>query len=77
MAIRLRFENQFSSELEAELEVDTTLSGFVLCDELWICRNAMENLSDMGRYHALPFYNPNYSKSQKPPQTELMKHFLK
>ncbi len=48
----------------------TTLFGFVLCDELRIRGNAMENLFTMGTSHALSFYHPENHEFKESPQNK-------
>ena len=74
MAVRLRFENQFSRELEAKLEMATTLFGLILCDELRICGNAVENLFTMGARHARSFYHPDNHEFKESPQNKWLKN---
>jgi len=74
MAVRLRFENQFSREMEAKLEMATTLFGFVLRDKLRICCNAVENPFIMGICHAWSFYHPDNYEYKESPQNKWLKN---
>jgi hypothetical protein len=67
MVVWLCFENQFSWKLEAKLEMDVTLFGSILCDELWICSYAVENLFAVGTCHAWAFYHPDTHKPDESP----------
>ena len=70
MVVWLRFESQFSRELEAKLEMGATLFGFVLCDELRVYGNAVENLFTMGARHARSFYHPDNHEFEESPQNK-------
>jgi len=48
----------------------TTLFGFVLCDELRICGNAVEILFTMGARHARSFYHPDNHEFEESPQNK-------
>jgi len=52
-----------------------TLFGFILCNELRICGNAVENLFTMGARHARPFYHPDNHEFEESPQNKWLNTF--
>jgi hypothetical protein len=55
--------------------MDVTLFGSILCDELWICSNAVENPFVVGTCHAWAFYHPDTHKPDKSPKNKWQKTF--
>jgi len=54
-----------------------TLLGALLCDELWVCGYAVEDLFNLGNRHAWTICCSNHCKLKKSPENESVKQHIK